>query len=134
MTLFTRFVEPGRLCRIQYGPDTGKMCFIVDVINMNRVLIDGPTTEVSRQSIPLRRLGLTDFKVKIPRGARTGTIKKILDKDSSCIDNFNKTTYGQKCAAKVFKANMTDFERHALLVARKKRQFLVKQILKTKKN
>lgn len=95
MTLFTRFVEPGRLCRIQFGPDTGKMCFIVDVINMNRVLIDGPTTEVARQSIPLKRLGLTDFKAKIPRGARTGTIKKILEKDTS-IESFNKTTYGQK--------------------------------------
>ncbi|KAF7459142.1 ribosomal protein RPL14 [Cryptosporidium felis] len=133
MTLFTRFVEPGRLCRIQYGPDAGKMCYVVDVINLNRVLIDGPTTDVCRQSIPIKRLALTDFKAKIPRGARTGTIKKILEKDDS-IEKFNKTSYGKKCAAKLFKANMTDFERHALLVARKKRQFLVKQILKTKKN
>ena len=133
MTLFTRFVEPGRLCRIQYGADTGKMCFIIDVINMNRILIDGPSTNVARQSIPLKRLALTDFKAKIPRGARTGTVKKILEKDNT-IENFNKTTYGQKCAAKIFKANMTDFERHALLVARKKRQYLVKQIIKTKKN
>lgn len=95
MTLFTRFVEPGRLCRIQYGPDAGKMCFIIDVINMNRVLVDGPTTGVARQSIPLKRLGLTDFKAKIPRGARTGTVNKILEKDTS-IESFNKTTYGQK--------------------------------------
>ncbi|KAH8741979.1 hypothetical protein FG386_002354 [Cryptosporidium ryanae] len=129
MTLFTRFVEPGRLCRIQYGPDAGKMCFIVDIINTNRVLIDGPTTEVSRQSIPLKRLCLTDFKAKIPRGARTGTVKKILEKDTS-IQSFNSTSYGKKCAAKIFKANMTDFQRHALLVARKKRQFLVNELLR----
>ena len=95
MTLFTRFVEPGRLCRVQYGPDAGKMCFIVDIINANRVLIDGPTTQVSRQSIPLKRLSLTDFKAKIPRGARTGTIIKILKTDTS-IEKFNNTSYGKK--------------------------------------
>ncbi|OII77871.1 60s ribosomal protein L14 [Cryptosporidium andersoni] len=129
MTLFNRFVEPGRLCRIQFGPDTGKLCFIIDIINFNRVLIDGPTTGVRRQSIPLKRLTLTQIKAHIPRGARTSTITKILCKDDS-IEKFNQTAFGRKCITKIFKANMTDFERHSLLVARKKRQALVKAELK----
>ena len=39
---FKRFVEIGRVAVISYGPDSGKLCTIVDVIDHNRVLVDGP--------------------------------------------------------------------------------------------
>jgi hypothetical protein len=32
-----RFVEIGRVAYIAYGPDQGKLCAIVDVIDQNRV-------------------------------------------------------------------------------------------------
>ena len=34
---FTRFVEIGRVCLINYGPDTGKLCTILDVQDKNKV-------------------------------------------------------------------------------------------------
>jgi hypothetical protein len=40
MTFFLfqlRFVEIGRVAYIAYGPDQGKLCAIVDVIDQNRV-------------------------------------------------------------------------------------------------
>ncbi|ETW53957.1 hypothetical protein PFUGPA_03830 [Plasmodium falciparum Palo Alto/Uganda] len=39
--LFKRFVEPGRLCLIEYGPYAGKLCFIVDIVTITRVIVDG---------------------------------------------------------------------------------------------
>ncbi|CDJ69581.1 60S ribosomal protein L14, putative [Eimeria necatrix] len=41
MALFRRFIEPGRLCVVQYGPDEGKLCIVVDIIDGNRILVDG---------------------------------------------------------------------------------------------
>lgn len=35
--LFTKFVEIGRVCLVNYGPDRGKLCVILDVIDGNRV-------------------------------------------------------------------------------------------------
>ena len=39
---FKRFVEIGRITVLQDGPHEGKIAAIVDVIDQNRVLLDGP--------------------------------------------------------------------------------------------
>ena len=53
---FKRFVEIGRIGLITYGPDAGKLCTIVDVIDNNRVLVDGPApiTGVHRHALNIR--------------------------------------------------------------------------------
>lgn len=68
---FTRFVEIGRVGLISYGPDTGKLCTIVNVIDHNRVLVDGPETltGVRRHELNLKRLMLTDLKVDMKLNA-----------------------------------------------------------------
>lgn len=62
---FKRYVEIGRVCLITYGEDQNKLCTVVDVIDTNRVLVDGPEpiTGVHRQAINLKRIQLTDLKV-----------------------------------------------------------------------
>jgi len=79
--MFERFVEPGRLALITYGPCEGKMCTVVDIVDQKRVVVDGPTsvTGVARHMMPVKRLSLTDFKATIPRGAREKTLKTALD-------------------------------------------------------
>ena len=64
---FVRFVEIGRVCLINYGPDAGKLCTIIDVIDNNRALVDGPesVTGVHRHAINLKRIQLTDIKVPV---------------------------------------------------------------------
>ena len=37
--MFKRFVEIGRVALINSGPDEGKLCVIVDVVDQNRVSI-----------------------------------------------------------------------------------------------
>ena len=64
-------MEAGRVAYINYGEDNGKICVIVEIINGTKVLIDGPSLGVSRQSISLRRLILTDFHLPISKGIKT---------------------------------------------------------------
>jgi len=73
--VFKRFVEVGRVALINYGPLAGRLAVIVEIINTTKVLIDGPTTNVRRQEISVRRLSLTDFTVQIPRGARRSELR-----------------------------------------------------------
>lgn len=62
---FKRFVEIGRVALITFGPEEGKLCTIVDVIDNNRVMVDGPEpiTGVHRHAVNLKRIQLTDIKI-----------------------------------------------------------------------
>ena len=73
--MFKRFVEVGRVVLINYGPLAGRLAVIVEIINTVKLLIDGPTTNVRRQEISIRRLSLTDFKVDVLRGAKRIDLK-----------------------------------------------------------
>ena len=51
---FTKFVEIGRVARINFGPLEGKLAVIVDIISENRVLVDGQN--IKRQVIPMFKI------------------------------------------------------------------------------
>ena len=127
--MFTRFVEPGRLVRINYGANAGKIATIVDVVDLRRVVIDGPTTGVARQNIPIKWIALTDEVCDIQRGARVKTLKKALAAAKS-VENFSKSAWAKKQAAKDAKAAMTDLDRFKVMLARKERSKAVKKSVK----
>merc|ERR1712217_510826 len=133
MAMYTRFVQPGRLALITYGPCAGKMCTVVDIVDQKRVVVDGPesVTGVRRHMMPVKRLSLTDLRTSIPRGAREKTLKAALDKDNA-MKKFGETSWGKKLAAKAARAQMTDFDRFKLMVAKKKRAKVVRTALKKK--
>merc|ERR1712224_882335 len=110
MGLYTRFVEPGRLALIEYGPSQEKIGIITDIINENRVVIDGHWNGVARQQIPIRWLRLTDLTCEIKRGARQKTLKKAIA-DSDILSKWEKSFHAKKLKVKNFRKNMTDFDR-----------------------
>uniref|UniRef100_A0A3Q2E3K0 60S ribosomal protein L14 n=1 Tax=Cyprinodon variegatus TaxID=28743 RepID=A0A3Q2E3K0_CYPVA len=59
--LHSRFVEIGRVAYISFGPHAGKLVAIIDVIDQNRALVDGPCTGVKRQAMPFKCMQLTDY-------------------------------------------------------------------------
>jgi large subunit ribosomal protein L14e len=75
---YNKFIQIGRVARINYGPLEGQLATIVDILNDKRVLVDG--THIQRQIIPVRRLQLTSQVIKIGRGARTGKLRTIISK------------------------------------------------------
>ena len=175
---YTRFVEIGRVCLINYGPDEGKLCMIIDVVDQNKALVDGPMTGVVRQMMPFKRLSLTDIYVKVrrslerrhfismksesplrlhegegilvlshtkpvlnvlcalpstrqvPRNARTKVMKAAWE-ENDIKGKWAATSWAKKLAAKKKRADMTDFDRFKLMVARKQRSAAVKKAVKS---
>eukprot|EP00931_Biecheleriopsis_adriatica_P071952 TRINITY_DN4592_c3_g1_i1.p1 TRINITY_DN4592_c3_g1~~TRINITY_DN4592_c3_g1_i1.p1 ORF type:complete len:151 (+),score=40.64 TRINITY_DN4592_c3_g1_i1:59-454(+) len=131
--MFDRFVQPGRLALITYGPCAGKMCTIVDIVDQKRVVVDGPesVTGVRRHMMLIKRLSLTDIRMNLRRGAREKTLKKEMEKDD-VMKKWSETAWAKKLKAKESRSTLTDFERFKLMVARTKRSKAVKKSLKKK--
>ena len=53
--VFKRFVEVGRVIVVNYGPLTGKLAVIVDILTTTKVVIQGLKGGVRRQELSLRR-------------------------------------------------------------------------------
>eukprot|EP00931_Biecheleriopsis_adriatica_P055605 TRINITY_DN3291_c0_g1_i2.p2 TRINITY_DN3291_c0_g1~~TRINITY_DN3291_c0_g1_i2.p2 ORF type:complete len:133 (+),score=36.77 TRINITY_DN3291_c0_g1_i2:79-477(+) len=132
--MFDRFVQPGRVALITYGPCAGKMCTIVDIVDQKRVVVDGPeaVTGVRRHMMLIKRLSLTDLRMTLRRGAREKTLKKELEK-GEIMKKWSESSWAKKIAAKKARENMTDFERHQLMTAKIKRSKAVKKALKKSK-
>eukprot|EP00326_Haptolina_ericina_P025958 CAMPEP_0181198588 /NCGR_PEP_ID=MMETSP1096-20121128/16706_1 /TAXON_ID=156174 ORGANISM="Chrysochromulina ericina, Strain CCMP281" /NCGR_SAMPLE_ID=MMETSP1096 /ASSEMBLY_ACC=CAM_ASM_000453 /LENGTH=129 /DNA_ID=CAMNT_0023288679 /DNA_START=179 /DNA_END=568 /DNA_ORIENTATION=+ len=122
MPVFKRFVEVGRVVLISYGPDAGKLATIVDVMDHNRVLVDGPEklTGVHRHEINVKRIKLTDMKV----GAKLNASHKQLErlwKDEAVLATYEATAIAKKRKGQAARAKATDFERFQVQLARKER-------------
>jgi len=121
---FKRFVEVGRVVLINYGPDEGKLATIIDIVDQNKCLIDGPTTGVARQVIPFSRIALTDFVVKIQMNAREKTLKKAWS-DADIETKWEATSWAKKLSAKKKRASLNDFDRFKVMVARKQKSAII---------
>ena len=115
--IFNKFVEVGRVCRVNYGPQEGKLCVVADIVNLNRVVVD--SDELERQVIPIRRLTLTNHKLPIRWGSRTGVIRKHIAK-SKIKETFAKSALGQKLAKLKRRNELNDFERFKVMLLKKK--------------
>ena len=123
---YNKFVQIGRVARINYGPQEGKLATIVDIVTDKRVLVDGEN--ISRQVIPVSRLQLTRQVVKVGRGARTGALRKIISKEQ-VAQKFAQSTLGKHYASQERRENLTDFERFKVLVLRRR----LSKLLRSKK-
>merc|ERR1739848_86040 len=83
---FSRQVQIGRVALVNYGELAGKLFVIVDVLDMNRVLVDAPDT--TRGVFPLKRLTLTDIVIEIPRAPKKAALEKAI-KDADMYNKFN---------------------------------------------
>jgi large subunit ribosomal protein L14e len=125
--VFKNFVQPGRVAYVNFGKDFGKVAVIVDIVDANRVLLDGPTTGFPRTIYPLKRLALTSIKLPILKGARTGTVKAAA---GNLKQKWEATSIAKKLAVRAKRANLTDFDRFKVMISRKNRSFKLRQLAK----
>ncbi|KAL6729715.1 hypothetical protein Aduo_000747 [Ancylostoma duodenale] len=123
--VFKRLVQIGRVVFIAKGKDAGKIATVVDVVDGNRVLIDGPSTGVVRCVRNLKDLQLTKFVVKVRVGQRTKGVKEAFD-GAKINEQFKKTQWAKKIAQKAVRAKLTDYERFKLMKAKQMRNRLVR--------
>ena len=111
---------------IKYGDNYGKVAVIVDIVDDNRVLLDGPTTGIAREIYPVKHIALTALKFDLFKGARSGTVKKAADK-FELEKKWVESTWAKKLARQNTRANLTAFERFSVMIHRKRRAFLLRQ-------
>ena len=124
--VFKRYVEVGRVVLINYGPDAGKLATIIDIVDQNKCLIDGPQdiTGVSRQVISYKRIALTDLTVKIQMNARQKTLKKAWA-EADTLAKWESSSWAKKLSAKKKRASLNDFGRFKVMVARKQKNEII---------
>jgi large subunit ribosomal protein L14e len=125
----TRYVEIGRVAYVNFGPEQGKLCVIVDVVDAKRALVDGPSTGVQRQQMPFSRISLTEFVLPIKRNQLSKNVGKVFD-ESEIVKKWNASHAGQHVAARLRRAALTDIERFKLMLAQKKKSLVVRKELK----
>ena len=103
---YNKFVQIGRVVRVNYGPLEGKLATIVDIVTDKRVLIDGE--DIKRQVIPIVRLQLTKQVLKVGRGARTGAVRKVLATEE-VAKKYSQSVLGKHYASQQKRENLTDF-------------------------
>ncbi|KAG9355721.1 hypothetical protein JZ751_000559 [Albula glossodonta] len=104
LQVFKRYVEIGRVAYVSFGPHAGKLVAIVDVIDQNRALVDGPCTGVKRQSMPFN--------------ARQKFVRRAWEK-AQVNEKWAETSWAKKIEARQKRAKMSDFDRFKVMKAKK---------------
>merc|ERR1712111_14698 len=113
---FKRFVEIGRIVVLQDGPKTGEIAAIVDVIDQNRVLLNGPCTGVGRQEYRIKNLHLTPLKITFPFSARTKVVRKAWE-DEKVSDKWAESGWAKRMQMKARRQGLNDLDRFKLMKA-----------------
>lgn len=122
-------VQIGRVALVNYGPEEGKLCVIVDVVDGRRALVCLSSQGVVRQQMPFNRLSLTEFLVDIKRNQCAKVVAAAFEK-ADILNKWGQTTDGQARARRLRRANLTDFERFQVMINRKKKAAELKKALK----
>lgn len=108
---------------LKEGKLAGKIAVVLDVIDLNRVLIQGPS--VPRQPYLIRHTNLTRIVIDVPRGARTKTMMKCWT--AAEVDSkFAATSAAKKLARAETRKNLTDFDRFKVMLAQKKKAHILR--------
>jgi large subunit ribosomal protein L14e len=126
--VFTRYVEVGRVVLINFGPDAGKLATIIDIVDQNKCLVDGPSdiTGVMRQVVPFTRISLTDLTVKVQRNARQACLIKAWAAGDT-LNKWESSSWAKKLSSKKRRAQLSDFDRFKVMVARKQKNEIIEK-------
>merc|ERR1712136_334860 len=119
--VFQKFVEIGRVAVIA---GEGKIAAIVDVIDQNRALIEGPG--IPRAAASIKNLYLTKLKVKFNHSAKSSIVKKAWE-EGEVTKKFEASGWGQRIKKSAIRANLTDFEKFKVNKLKVQRRRLISQ-------
>ena len=123
--IFTKFVEIGRVVYISKGKNEGKLAVITNVVDGNKVLVDGPSTGVPRSVRNFKDLQLTKFKLPVRVGQRTGGVKKAFD-EAGIISKWNESSWAKGIQKRTLRAGLNDFERFKVLRVKQLRNRIIR--------
>merc|ERR1711976_1123592 len=112
-------MQVGRVVFVNYGPCAGRLAVVVDIVDENRILVDGPTTGVDRQVMPAKRIQLTKFRINaVMRNQHTGSLIKNINA-FGLEKRWAETGFAKKLRAQKLRAQNSDFNRFKAMVLRR---------------
>jgi len=125
MPLYTRFIQVGRVATINRGEDSSKVVVVLEVVDHNRLMVEGPTSGVRRQLIKIEYVNPTDIVIpNLPKGVNSKFLKAAFEK-AGVAQKFGESNVGKKLAKHAFHASATDFQRHQAFTLKKKRNAII---------
>lgn len=120
-------MQVGRVVLVNFGPHKNKLAVVVDIVDQNKCLVDGGTLGI-RQMISYSRIALTDFVVTIERNAAPKEITKAWA-EADITTKWEATSWAKKLSSKVKRANLNDFDRFKVMVAKKQKSEIIRKKL-----
>jgi len=112
-----RPIQVGRVCVVIWGEkDYRKLVIITDLIDRNRVQVDGVNgalSTIKRQSYPIRRLQTTKFLLNIPKDLHPKILSERVQK-SRVLSLWRKSDAGRRHETQRRRASLNDFGRWKL--------------------
>jgi large subunit ribosomal protein L14e len=109
----------GRVVYINYGPLSGKLAVCTDIVNGNKVVVDGPGLGVDKQVISVKRLSLTKFKLGgYTKGAKRGELQKQIE-EFNVQEKFDNCGIGKRISKQKKRAQLSDFDRFKVMVLKR---------------
>lgn len=112
-------VNIGRVVLVNYGPLSGKLAVIVDLVNASRVVIDGPGLGVKRTVISNKRISLTPFSLSNVAAQISGKDLEQAITAFNLRERFDRSGLGSKIKKQERRAALTDFERFKVYTLKK---------------
>ncbi|XP_064109784.1 large ribosomal subunit protein eL14-like [Macrobrachium nipponense] len=122
---FRKFVQIGRVVFLNYGRFKGKLAVIVDVIDGNRALIDGPCSGVPRQPFKFSEMYLTKYLLKLQRSQRSKGVREEWEK-KQITQRFAASKWQKNIEKHEVRITMTDYDRYKLGRAKQTRNKIIK--------
>ncbi|KRX43643.1 60S ribosomal protein L14 [Trichinella murrelli] len=122
--IFDVLVQIGRVIYIARGRERGKLAVIVNVVDGNRALVDGPG--LKRQMINFKNMLLTKMTLKITHYDKTKAIIAAWEK-ANINELWSKTKLAQSRRRRALRAKMSDFDRFKLMKAKQARNRILKR-------
>ena len=112
-------LELGRVVYINYGPYAGKIAVVVDIVNGNRCIVNGPNLCVPRHQISNTRLSVTKYKLSdITTETTDGQLSDKI-KSTSLLKKWQSSGLGKRIFKQNRRRELSDFDRFKVMLLKR---------------
>ena len=120
-------LEVGRVVLFTFGPYTGRLAVVLNMVSASRILVSGPGLGVPKTLTNVRRLRLTKFRLASVTSQEKE--KSLAEKIAAANvqDVFDATSLGTKLKNQKIRRGLSDFQRFKAQQLRVRMNKLIRQ-------
>ena len=120
-------LEVGRIVLFTFGPYTGRLAVVVNMVSATRILVSGPGLGVPKVLTNARRLRLTKFRLASVTSNEKETSLASKIQDAKVQEIFDATALGTKLRNQKTRRGLSDFQRFKAQQLRIKMNKIIRQ-------